>query len=116
MLRVGGSQILDRIVIAGTSAVTITTSGPVKLRPQVMGWTGDFGRRLHAHAAGEAGGNHDSFAATGGVQFNHTLGDIYLGDAAAIDFDIKLGTADGNHRARSADLDWRGSAEMLLYP
>jgi hypothetical protein len=80
-----------------------------------MGGAGDFRRRLHAYAARKAREDHDAFAAARGPQLNHTLSDVHLCDASAVDFNIELRTADRNHGAGSADLNRGRSAEMLLY-
>src|SRR5215472_15487811 len=91
-LGIGRKKGLQRIVIAGSSALTVSRT--VQYGTQVMGWTGYFRRGFHTHTAGKARGDHDAFTAAGGPQFNNTLCNVHLGNASAVDFNIELRATD----------------------
>src|ERR1043166_2145113 len=106
---VRGAQVLDGIVvIVDLGAAIVAAAGPVKRRTQVLGWARDFRAGFHADATGKSGGNHYGFTTPRhGFKFNHAFVHVHFGKAAAVDFNVKFGSAHGNDGAGSADLEGR---------
>src|SRR5690242_15117523 len=101
-----GAQPLDGIVVVDSGTAVVAAAGPVKLRAQVLGWARDFRAGFHADSAGKSGGNHYGRAAPGnGFKFHHAFVHVDFSKAAAVDLNVKLGSADGNNRAGCADLE-----------
>src|SRR6478609_1274119 len=111
-----GAQALDGIVVViDSGTAVIAAAGPVKLRPQVLSGARDFRAGFHADSAGKSGGNHYGCAAPGnGFKFHHAFIHVDFSKAAAVNFNVELGPADGNHGAGCADLEGRRSAYALL--
>src|ERR1700761_1919981 len=113
---IGRRKALKRIVIVSVQTVAnVPVAWAVKLRAQILRWTWDFRTGFHSHTAGESGGNHHRFAATGhSFKLYHALIYIHLREAAAIYFNIKFCAAHGDDRARRANLKCRRSPGPFL--
>src|SRR5689334_10394663 len=101
-------QVLDGIIIVRDGASIVFAAGAVKLWAQILRWTRDLRAGFQADAAGEAGGNHDGFAASGhSFKLYHAFIDINFSHATAVNFDVKFCAAHGNHSAGCSDLESR---------
>src|SRR5712671_7915889 len=112
---VRGAQALDGIVIIERGYSVVPAAGAVEPWPQILRGAGNFRTGLHAHAAGEAGGDHHRFAAASHcLKFDHAFIYVHLSEPTTIDLNVKLGATDRNDRAGCADLECRRSTHALL--
>ena len=112
---IGGAQALDGIVIVRRVATVVPAAGAVKLRTQILCGAGNFRTALHTHTAREAGGDHYGLSAPSDCfKLYYAFVHIHLSKAATVNFNIKLGSADGNNCAGRSDLECRRSSHALL--
>src|SRR5579864_6336104 len=103
------------IVIIYVQASAIFAGRTVKPWTQILCWTRYFRAGFHSDTTGEPGSNHHRLAASGhSFKLYYAFIHIYLGEAAAIHFHVKLCAAHGDHCAGRPNLECRGSAEPLL--